>query len=58
MSCRLHWTWRTMRRNPGVYVRGRVRHTDHATITLDGPASGRNEYGRSVEGDKNVAFLD
>jgi hypothetical protein len=24
------WGWRTMRRNPGVYVRGRVRHADHA----------------------------
>ena len=28
------WGWQTMRRNPGVYVRGRVRHADHATITL------------------------
>ena len=23
-----------MRRNPGVYARGAVRHSDHATITL------------------------
>src|SRR5207302_1300075 len=30
------WGWRTMRRNPGVYVRGRVRHADHKTITLHG----------------------
>lgn len=28
------WGWRSMRRNPGVYVRGRVRHADHKTITL------------------------
>src|SRR5262249_8677602 len=28
------WGWRLMRRNPGVYVRGRVRHPDHATIHL------------------------
>jgi WD40 repeat protein len=28
-----HWGWRTMRRNPGVYVRGRIRHADHTTIT-------------------------
>ena len=28
--------WRMMRRNPGVYVRGRVRHADHTTITLHG----------------------
>jgi hypothetical protein len=26
--------WRTMRRNPEVYARGRVRHSDHATIVL------------------------
>jgi hypothetical protein len=28
------WGWREMRRNPGVYVRGAVRHSDHETITL------------------------
>lgn len=28
--------WRVMRRNPKVYVRGRVRHPDHATVVLDG----------------------
>lgn len=28
------WGWQVMRRNPGVYVRGSVRHSDHATITL------------------------
>jgi hypothetical protein len=30
------WGWRMMRRNPGVYVKGPVRHADHATITLHG----------------------
>lgn len=52
------WGWRTMRRNPGVFVRGRVRHPDHATITL-------HEWHRVVmntEGQsramRNVAFLD
>src|SRR5262245_46455137 len=30
------WGWRTMQRNPGVYVKGRVRHADHATIALHG----------------------
>jgi hypothetical protein len=30
------WGWRLMRRNPGVYVQGRIRHPDHATITLRG----------------------
>ncbi len=29
-----HWGWTTMVRNPGVYVKGRIRHPDHATITL------------------------
>jgi hypothetical protein len=28
------WGWQVMRRNPGVYARGEVRHSDHATITL------------------------
>jgi hypothetical protein len=26
--------WRVMRRNPEVYVKGRIRHADHATVTL------------------------
>ena len=29
-----NWDWRVMRRNPGVYARGTVRHSDHATIDL------------------------
>jgi hypothetical protein len=33
---RKRWNWRVMRRNPKVYVRGRVRHLDHQTVTLDG----------------------
>lgn len=28
------WGWQVMRRSPGVYARGTVRHSDHATITL------------------------
>ena len=28
------WGWRTMQRDPLVYARGTVRHSDHATITL------------------------
>ena len=30
------WGWQAMRRNMQVYARGRIRHPDHATITLDG----------------------
>src|SRR5215472_7321636 len=29
---RNRWEWRVMRRNPNVYVRGRVRHPDHKTV--------------------------
>lgn len=29
-----YWGWRRMTRDATVYVRGRVRHSDHATITL------------------------
>ena len=28
------WGWLVMRRNPGVYARGRVSHSDHENITL------------------------
>lgn len=52
------WGWRTMRRNPGVYVKGRIRHPDHKTIVL-------HQWHRVVmntEGQakamRNVAFLD
>jgi len=52
------WGWQTMRRNPGVYVRGRVRHPDHATITLHG----WHQVVMNTEGlsraMRNVAFLD
>jgi hypothetical protein len=52
------WGWRTMRRNPGVYVRGRVRHADHATITLHGwHRVLMNTEGQS-KAMRNVAFLD
>ena len=33
---RQRWSWRVMKRNPKVYVRGRVRHPDHTTIVLGG----------------------
>jgi hypothetical protein len=53
-----YWAWRTMRRNAGVYVRGRVRHPDHATIIL----RGWHRVLMNTEGEsramRNVAFLD
>ena len=30
------WGWQAMRRNADVYVRGHVRHADHAAIELHG----------------------
>lgn len=30
------WSWVSMRRNPSVYARGTVRHSDHKTVVLDG----------------------
>ena len=52
------WGWRAMRRNPGVYVKGRVRHADHATITLHGwhrVVMNTESQSRAM---RNVAFLD
>ena len=52
------WGWRTMRRNLGVYVKGRIRHADHATITLHGwHRVVMNTEGQS-KAMQNVAFLD
>lgn len=53
-----HWDWRVMRRNPGVYGRGTVRHSDHATILL--PFWHRVLMNTESESRTmaNVAFLD
>jgi hypothetical protein len=52
------WGWRALRRNPRVYARGRVRHADHATITL--PDWHRVVLNTETETDtmRNVAFID
>ncbi len=50
--------WRTMRRNPGVYVKGRVRHADHATITLHGWHQVVMNTESQSKAMRNVAFLD
>jgi len=52
------WGWREMRRNPGVYVRGSVRHSDHETITLSfwhRVLMNRETQSRTMS---RVAFLD
>jgi hypothetical protein len=52
------WNWQIMRRNPGVYVRGSVRHADHKTIVLqDWHRVLMNTEGQS-RAMRNVAFLD
>lgn len=52
------WPWTAMRRNPAVYVRGRVRHADHATVHLPGwHRVVMNTEGQS-RAMRNVAFLD
>lgn len=52
------WNWQVMQRDPTVFVRGRVSHTDHATIVL-------NDWHRVAMNTENqsramasVAFLD
>jgi hypothetical protein len=52
------WGWRPMRRNPGVYARGRVRHPDHATITLRGWHRVVMNTESQAKAMRNVAFLD
>jgi len=52
------WGWQALRRNPRVYARGKIRHSDHATITL--PDWHRVVMNTETETDamRNVAFLD
>lgn len=47
--------WSIMYRNPGVFIRGRVRHPDHATIRL--PFWHRVLVNREMQS-RQVAFLD
>lgn len=52
------WGWQVMRRNPGVYARGKVSHTDHATIRLlcwHRVLMNTESQSRTMA---NVAFLD
>lgn len=50
--------WRTMTRNPHVYVRGTVRHSDHKTITLNGWHEVFMNTETQAVAMRNVAFLD
>jgi len=55
---RSRWNWRVMRRNPKVYVRGRVRHRDHKTVVLDGWHEVLSNTENLSHAMRNVAFLD
>jgi hypothetical protein len=55
---RSRWNWRVMRRNPKVYVRGRVRHPDHKTVVLDGWHEVLSNTESLSQAMRNVAFLD
>jgi hypothetical protein len=52
------WDWRIMTRNAVVYVRGRVRHADHKTITLHGWHRVLMNTEGQARAMRNVAFLD
>jgi len=54
----VRWGWRVMRRNPGVYARGTVSHSDHATITLLFWISVVMTTETQSRAMANVAFLD
>lgn len=50
--------WRVMRRNPTVYVRGRIRHPDHKTIVLDGWHRVLSNTEDQSYAMRNIVFLD
>lgn len=52
----LHWV--AQRRNPMVFVRGRVRHADHKTIVLDGWHQVLMNTETESQAMRHVAFID
>jgi hypothetical protein len=52
------WGWRVMRRNAEIYVRGRIRHPDHRTITLHVWHRVLMNTENRARAMRNVAFLD
>ena len=52
------WSWRQMRRNPGVYARGSVRHPDHETIVLHDWCRVLMNEEHQAPARQNLAFLD
>lgn len=52
------WGWRTMVRNAGVFVRGRISHADHKTIMLHEWHQVWMNTENESAAMRNVAFLD
>jgi hypothetical protein len=52
------WGWRAMQRNAEVYVRGRIRHADHKTITLPDWHRVLMNTEHQARAMRHVAFLD
>jgi hypothetical protein len=55
---RKRWNWQLMRRNPKVYVRGRVRHPDHQTVMLFGWHQVLSNTEDQSYAMRNIVFLD
>ncbi len=53
-----HLHWVAQRRNPSVFVRGRVRHPDHKTIILDGWHQVMMNTENESSAMRHVAFID
>jgi hypothetical protein len=53
-----HLQWVAQRRNPGVFVRGKVRHADHKTIVLDGWHQVLMNTETQAVAMQHVAFID
>jgi len=51
-------SWHAMRRNPKVFVRGSVRHSDHKTVILDGWHEVLSNTEHLSFAMRDVAFLD
>jgi hypothetical protein len=52
------WNWQVMKRNPMVFVRGKVQHPDHATIRLNGWHRVEMNTESRSRAMASVAFLD
>jgi hypothetical protein len=52
------WSWSSMLRNPALYVRGPVRHPDHATVVLPGWHRVSMNTESQAKAMSHIVFLD